>query len=304
MSVIGCRAGLLEEQEMVYLLVGGDSEIASAAATHLNEVGLRVVATTRRADRLGDGRVFFDLAAPIGDWLPPEQTTAACIFAAVARLADCHGDPAGSALINVTRTLTLVERLVERGIYVLFLSTNQVFDGSEPWVSARTPHAPISEYGRQKARTETALREMMDAGAPVAILRLAKVVSPGMALLQQWQAALAEGRRVQAFRDMVMAPVRARIVAAAIRALLSERNPGIWQLSGPSDISYAQIGAHIARRVGAPAHLVEPVAAASAGMPPGSTPRHTTLDSDALRDRFGVEVPEPWSVMDELLSAP
>jgi dTDP-4-dehydrorhamnose reductase len=45
-------------------------------------------------------------------------------------------------LINVARTIELVERLVARGIYVLFLSTNQVFDGSRAHVPAA---APLSE---------------------------------------------------------------------------------------------------------------------------------------------------------------
>jgi dTDP-4-dehydrorhamnose reductase len=290
---------------MAHLLVGGDSEIATATGALLHERSMPSLATTRRSDRSGaSGRVFLDLAAPFGDWQPPTETTTACIFAAVARLADCHRDPAGSALINVTRTLALVERLVSHGIYVLFLSTNQVFDGREPWVSAQTPHSPTSEYGHQKARTEAALQAMMNAGAPVAILRLAKVVSPGMALLRQWKAALAAGRKVQAFYDMVMAPVPAAIVAAAIAALLSERSPGIWQLSGPNDISYTQIAVHIARRVAAPRHLVDPVAASSAGLPVGTTPRHTTLDRGGLHNRFGIAVPEPWSVIDDALCVP
>jgi dTDP-4-dehydrorhamnose reductase len=288
---------------MAHLLVGGDSEIATATGALLRERSMPSLATTRRSDRPGaSGRVFLDLAAPLDDWQPPTETTTACIFAAVARLADCQRDPAGSALVNVTRTLALVERLVSCGIHVLFLSTNQVFDGREPWVSAQTPHSPTSEYGHQKARIEVALQAMMNAGAPVAILRLAKVVSPGLALLRQWEATLAAGRKVQAFYDMVMAPVPAAIVAAAIAALLSERGPGIWQLSGPNDISYAQIAAHIARCVAAPRHLVEPVAASSADMPVGTTPRHTTLDSSDLRNRFGIAVPEPWSVIDNVLS--
>ena len=61
---------------------------------------------------------------------------------------------------------------------------------------------PVSEYGRQKARTEAALRQHMDRGAPVAILRLAKVVSPDMPLIDGWIEALAAGKPIRAFRDM------------------------------------------------------------------------------------------------------
>jgi dTDP-4-dehydrorhamnose reductase len=73
--------------------------------------------------------------------------------------------------------------------------------------------------------------------------------------------------RFAPFEDMVMAPTPVGVAAAVIAALLSERAAGIWQLSGPRDISYAEIAAHIARRVGADLELLRPVAAASAGMP-------------------------------------
>ena len=48
----------------------------------------------------------------------------------------------GSAHINVTQTLALIERLLAHGIYVLFLSTNQVFDGETPHVASEAPYAP------------------------------------------------------------------------------------------------------------------------------------------------------------------
>jgi len=50
--------------------------------------------------------------------------------------------------------------------------------------------------------------------------------------------------------------------------------------------------------------LVRPVTAASAGMPEGSTPRHTTLDSGALQRRFGIAAPEPWPTIEAVLAAP
>src|SRR5262249_1432272 len=145
-------------------------------------------------------------ASPLGAWRPPPETRSACIFAAVGHLVDCHRDPAGSALINFTRTVDLVERLVSCGIYVLFLSTNQVFDGSQAHVATTTSLSPLSEYGRQKALTETRLKSRMVARGLVGILRLAKIVAPGMALLQQWRKTLAAGQPVYPFRDMFMAP--------------------------------------------------------------------------------------------------
>ena len=285
---------------MTCLLVGGDSEIAGATLAAMGAAGVPAVATTRRRDRLADGRMFLDLAPPLGDWQPPPGIAAACIFAVAGHIVDCARDPAATAPVNVARTIELVERLADQGIYVLYLSTDKVFDGSRAHVPADAPLAPASEYGRQKARTDAHLQAMAAAGAPVGILRLARILSPGMALFRQWRDALAAGQKVRPFRDMMMAPTLAADAATAIVALLQAREAGVWQLSGPRDVSYAEIAGFIARQVGADPTLVEPIAAASAGMPAGATPRHTTLDSSALA-RFGIAPRDPWEVIAAVL---
>jgi dTDP-4-dehydrorhamnose reductase len=84
-------------------------------------------------------------------------------------------DPEVSWYVNVTQTIALVEKLLVLGVNVLFLSSNRVLDGREPHVRAAAQHSPVGEYGRQKAHTEAALSRFMVRGAPVGILRLAKV---------------------------------------------------------------------------------------------------------------------------------
>jgi dTDP-4-dehydrorhamnose reductase len=282
------------------LVVGGDSEIGAAATGFLRRRGYAVAATTRRRANVAADRPFLDLTLPLDDWEPPAGTRAACIFAAIARLHDCANDPAGSSRVNVTGTVALLDRLVARNIPVLFLSTDKVFDGSRLHVAADTPPNPVSEYGRQKAAAEAAIGILMAAGAPVAILRLAKVVSPGMPLLEQWMRRLAVGEPVSAFFDMMMAPTPVAIAVAAIEHLLAEPTSGIVQLTGPRDVSYAEVAGYLARKLGADSALVSPVSAYSAGLPVGSTARHTTLDSGALRERFGITVPDAWRVIDDI----
>jgi dTDP-4-dehydrorhamnose reductase len=286
----------------MFLLVGGDSEIGAATDRFLKAQGRSVAATTRRSEHVAADRPLLDLAAPLDAWEPPAGTQAVCLFAAIARLAACAGDPAGSAHINVTQTLTLVERLVARGIYVLFLSTNQVFDGNTPNVPADTPTSPVSEYGRQKARVEAALRLHIQRGAPVAILRLAKVVSRRMALIDGWVEALSAGRPVRAFHDMMLAPTPTDLVSAAVGALMDDRASGIYQLTGPRDVTYAEVARFVASHLGADIALVEEGSASAAGLPHGATPHHTTLDSSALRDRYGFAVPDVWEITEPMIA--
>jgi len=280
------------------LLVGADSEIGAATARHLGALGVPVLATTRRPERIAADRPYLDLAEPLDGWTPPPGIEAACIFAAVARLQTCDSDPAGSSYVNVAQIVSLAEKLLRQGIPVLFLSSNQVFDGSIPFVPPNAPLCPVSEYGRQKARTEEALARHIEAGAPVAILRFAKIVSPGMPLLCQWVSALAASQPVSAFADMMLAPTPVELAAEAIARIMREGGRGIYQLTGPRDVSYAELADYLVERLAVDPRLVTRVSAASAGMPRGATPGHTTLDGSALRDRFGVAAPDVWAVVD------
>jgi dTDP-4-dehydrorhamnose reductase len=287
----------------MFLIVGGDSEIGGAAFAAVKTQGHAVAATTRRRDRVAKDRFFLDLTTSLNRWEPPPGATAACVCAAVARLADCAADPHGSAHTNVTQTLALADKLLSRGIYVLLLSTNQVFDGRVPQAPSDAPHSPVSEYGRQKARTEATLLDKMARGAPIGILRLAKVVSPEMPLLQGWIADLARGKAISAFSDMMLAPTHIVSVCSVIHSLLTERASGIFQLTGPRDVSYAAVGRFLAQKLEVQPSLVRTTSARAAGLPEGATPRHTTLDSRALRDRFGLEVPDVWQVIENVRSA-
>ena len=287
----------------MWLLVGGDSEIGEATRSWMLAKGHSIAATTRRPECVSVHRPLLDLAQSLEGFEPAKETEAACILAGVPRLAACAADPQGSAFLNVTQTLALTGLLIERGIAVLFLSTNQVFDGTVPKTPADNPLAPLSEYGRQKARVETALRAQMAEGAPIAILRLSKVVSPTMSLVRDWVRDLACGKPIQAFDDMTLAPVPVDLVARTIAALMQDRARGIFQLTGPRDITYADAARYLAERLKAGRELVKAVSARAAGLPDGSTPLHTVLDSSALRDRYGLYVPDAYQVIEALLTS-
>jgi dTDP-4-dehydrorhamnose reductase len=281
----------------MFLLLGGDSEVGGAVYRDLKSEGISVLATTRRRGLVSPERPFFDILSSLDAWEPPPGVEAACIFLAVARLRDCASDPVATSQINVTQTLRLIDRLLARNIYVLFLSSNQVFDGETPHVQADAPVCPVSEYGRQKAETETAIRSRIEKGSPAAILRLSKVLAPDPSLLQNWSRSLLGGQSIQAFDDMVLAPVPVGLAATAIRSLLTRRFPGIFQLSGPCDVTYNAIASYLAKQLGVDPELVKSVSAYSTEMPTGSTPRNTTLDSAALGDKFGIVVPDVWQML-------
>jgi dTDP-4-dehydrorhamnose reductase len=105
---------------------------------------------------------------------------------------------------------------------------------------------------------------------------------------------------ISAFTDMTLAPAGIASVTSAISALLSERSSGIFQLTGPRDVSYADVGHFLTAKLGVERSLVQAASARAVGLPVGATPLHTTLDSSALRHRFGIEVPDVWQVIESV----
>src|SRR6185312_45753 len=112
---------------------------------------------------------------------------------------------------------------------------------------------------------------------------------------------LAAGKPIRAFHDMTMAPVPAETVARVIEALMADRATGTFQLSGPRDVAYTDVGLFLAERLGADPSLVTRASCIQSGAPAGAGPPHTTLDSDALAERYGIVVPDAWEVLASVL---
>jgi dTDP-4-dehydrorhamnose reductase len=218
------------------------------------------------------------------------------VCAAITRQEECRRNPAGTRHVNVVQTLKLAQKLVDAGAFVVLLSTNLVFDGSRPDRRPEEPLSPKMEYSRQKAEVEHALTQWAER---VAIVRITKVVHSHLPLLQKWRADLESGRPIRAFSDYVCSPVSLHQVVAGIARVAVEQRPGVWQFSGPADVSYSQLARTVAELCGAGASLID-----SLPMPDGLLehhPAHTTLDASRAGEELGMIFPPAEDVLAEYL---
>ena len=264
------------------LMVGAEGQIGRALLAALPHAQ----GTTRRPSAAGQW--FVDLAADESHWVLPASVSEAYLCAAITALEACRQDPTASAFVNVTQTVKLAQRLIALGAFIVFLSTNLVFDGSHPRRLATEPPCPTTEYGRQKAEAERALESL---GEAVAIVRLTKVITPNMALLARWRAALEQGQTIRPFSDLVMAPLPLPFVVQALTRIGARRHGGVFQLSGERDITYAEAAEWLAARLGANPKLVQPITSVEAGVALEAIPAHTTLDDTRARQMFGLQPP-------------
>jgi dTDP-4-dehydrorhamnose reductase len=244
---------------------------------------------------VGVRRIFLDLSQDvIHSPLPPVQINIAILCAAVTSLENCRLDPDSSRQVNVVGTVALVKRLIKGGAFVVFLSTNLVFDGETPFAKPTNPVNPQTEYGRQKAEAES---QLLACGDQVAIVRFSKILSSRSPLFQGWIQDLKAGKAIHPFSDMVMAPVSLTFAVEVLLEVAARRLPGIFQVSARQDMSYAAAAQYIARQLGADLELVQPISYRESGV--DFAPLYTSLDTGRIAD-FGIRAPQAVEAFQEI----
>jgi dTDP-4-dehydrorhamnose reductase len=275
----------------VELVVGADGMIGGALLRRLRSLGRPALGTSRRHELPGQVR-HLDLAQPPATWDGP-PVSVAYLCAAVARLDACRRDPEGSARVNVEGTCRLAAALAATGAFVVYLSTNQVFDGTVPNRRPEEAPCPQSEYGRQKAAAEQQIARLGTA----AVLRLTKVFGESVPLFAGWAAALRRGERIRPYADMWMAPLPVSCVTTVLQRLGRLGRPGIYHLSGGRDVTYAEAARLAVQLLDADEALIEPVVTRETDPSAEAPPRHTTLDMAGLPQRVGLALPDVYATI-------
>lgn len=291
----------MEKERDTILVAGADGLIGRRLVEYLTEMGEPVLGTTRRPDTVSNSRVFLDLATDVSRWRPPRRISITYLCGAETSLQNCRESPESTARVNVKGTVALTRTLIGDKTFVVFPSTNLVFDGSVPFQRADAAYCPETEYGRQKAEAE---RRLLALGDRVAVVRLAKVLSPDMPLLADWVRKLKNNEVVTPFSDMVISPVSLDSMVDILYRIGKRRLAGISQISGEKDITYEEVARFIARRLGAYPALVRPVKSAESGQTLEAVPAHATLDTHRLRLELGVELPGVCDAIDSVLKIP
>lgn len=230
-----------KQQRQQVLIVGAEGQIGAALHASLLRQGVPVLGTTRqraRADAalradLRAGLCYFDLAEPDGA-LALDGVGAVVVCAAISNIAQCDNEAERCERINVRHTIALMERCAAAGCFIVFLSSNAVFDGAQPFYANTDTPAPVNNYGRFKLAVERHLQ----AAGNAAVVRLTKVVGPGNPLLERWQREAAAGTPITAFRNKLLSPVPLERVVEALCGVIRWREAGLFQLGGAEELSF------------------------------------------------------------------
>lgn len=144
----------------------------------------------------------------------------------------CFADPNRAAAVNVDGVKRVIEVCAERGIRVVYFSTELVFDGLlGPYDENSVPN-PRTVYGRHKAELEAYCLSHHPSSL---VVRLARVVGLRLGdgtFLTQLAEDLLAGRPVVCAEDSVFSPVLAEDIAEAVLRLMQTGANGRVNVAG------------------------------------------------------------------------
>jgi dTDP-4-dehydrorhamnose reductase len=252
------------------------------------------------------GRDVADFADPDAVRRAAERVEADAIVNAVAYTAvdRAESEEVLARTVNATSVGALAEVAAARGLPLVHISTDYVFDGggTAPWRPG-DPVGPLGAYGRTKLEGE---RAVAAAGGVHAVLRTSWVFSAHGANFVKTMLRLGADRdRLRIVADQIGGPTPARGIAGACVTIAEAltRDPGLsgaYHYAGSPDVSWAGF----ARAIFADAGLqvaVEDIP--SSDYPtPAARPKNSRLDCTATEAAFGIPRPDWRAALRETIA--
>lgn len=278
---------------MKILTIGSSGQVAQAMSERSIKAGVQNESI---------GRPTLDILRPESieaaiDRAEPTIIVNAAAYTAVDR---AEKDPSSAFELNATAPEHLAKAADARGIPLVHISTDYVFDGKNADSYREDDSiAPLGVYGQSKAQGE---RKVLEASPRSVILRTAWVYSPfGNNFVKTMLRLAAERESVSVVDDQVGNPTNALDIADGILSIcrhLGQRGEqaayGLYHMTARGHASWADLAEKVfdihRQETGKTVHLNR--ISSSEYPTPVERPNNSQLDSEKLKNTFSVMLPD------------
>ncbi|OHE60234.1 MAG: hypothetical protein A2Z99_04945 [Treponema sp. GWB1_62_6] len=253
-------------------------------------VGFEVVGSGFSRARGGIIRLDLEDEDSVARFLDQEKPDAIVHAAAERRPDAVEKSPESAERLNVGASERIARLAARRNCRVLYISTDYVFDGTNPPYGPDSPVNPLNAYGRMKLAGE---RAVVSSGAPWAILRIPILYgaverldeSPVTEIAAKLVADAVRGEKTRVEDWAMRYPAHADDVARAILALLETgrggraEGTGIFHFAAAEAMTKYGMALVIAQVLGIVGNQVVPDPAPPPGAP---RPKDCGLDGSRL----------------------
>lgn len=241
------------------------------------------------------GRDKADLSEPeaCAKWVFASDFDAAINVAAWTAVDRAEAEEAAALLVNGVTPGAIARACSKRGIPILHLSTDYVFDGlgTRPFSPSHAT-SPINAYGRTKLAGEVAIRA---SGARHVILRTSWVVSShGTNFVKTMLRLGAEREKLNVVADQIGSPTPAADIADALmtvaRNMVEGHLGGTYHFACNPDVSWADLARTIMESANLSCRIFN--IPSSAYPTPAKRPLNSRLDCSTFTREFGIRRPD------------
>jgi dTDP-4-dehydrorhamnose reductase len=261
----------------------------------LDTTSHEVMATSKREPRLviQDSRIHYyslDITDGMAVNLLLEKLRPDTIIhcAALTQVDECEQDPIKAWEINVTATRFLVEAAKQINAFMIFVSTDFVFDGIHGPYKETDEVNPVSYYGSTKVAAEKAVAE---SGMPYAIVRTCllygNILFGTRSNVISWvKENLEQGQKIKVVSDQWRTPTYIEDLAKGILLIAEKKATGLFHISGKDFLSPYDMAMATADYLHLDASLIEKVDA-SVFTQPAKRPATTGFVMDKAKNELG-----------------
>jgi dTDP-4-dehydrorhamnose reductase len=212
----------------------------------------------------------------------------------------CESHPDLAFAVNAGATRHVMEAAREVGAYVVYLSTDYVFDGTkpDPYVETDTPN-PLSVYGKSKLAGEHEIHP------DSAIVRISWVCGRYGNNMVKTILRLAEQNDTLRFvSDQRGNPTIVTDLVEQLRLFVAGRLAGIWHVTNQGAVSWYEFAQAVLEAAGDDPNRVEPIATSDLHPPrPAPRPANSVLENRRLREANIPLLPDFRDSLPRLLAA-
>jgi dTDP-4-dehydrorhamnose reductase len=272
------------------LILGGDGRVAQNLIPHLRSSGFSVYCTSRHRPLASAETLYLDFLDSEDFEIPVEVQSAVLVGGPVS-YASCDDNFDEAFHVNCEAIPRLVARLLARDIFVIYLSTNTVFQRMTPQGEGDVVNPAIA-YARIKAKAEQVIaQQAADTGktSKLAVFRMTKNVGLTVDPFPEWRKAILSRTPFHALTDLYFAPVRYLDSAYAIERILEACKAGIFHLSGERDVAYHEFAVGLLRHIGLPTSMAVKAKSTEIGLTLRYNHPCTAIRMDNTTRRLGLK---------------
>lgn len=199
--------------------------------------------------------------------------------------------------INVLGTQNLANACRKRSIPILYISTDFVFDGTEPPYTEESQPKPINFYGASKLAGEKIINDL---GENAIVCRISfpfrKDFDQKKDIIRNLIDVMAHTGKCIAINDQVITPTYIDEIGEAIATIIQTRSSGIFHVVGSQSLTPYELATVIKQRLNLNS-IIEPVTAAEYYRNRAPRPYQNILKNDKIK-ALGVRLSRVEDVID------